>query len=146
MFSLFTTGRDILRENVDFTIEGKTLAWQKNPVYLGVRLDQKLTLTGHIRDLCNKSSRRLNILKKLTHTRWGSDAKLLRAAYLGYVRGLVEYGLPILAHANKTALELLDRVQNQGLRLITGAYRTTPTEDSKGSCYYGREVPTIRAH
>lgn len=69
----------------------------------------------------------LNIFKKLTHTRWGADAKVLRVAYHGYVRGLLEYGLPILAHTNKTALEALDRVKNQGLRPITGAYSTAST-------------------
>ena len=39
----------------------------------------------------------------------------------------MEYGLSLHTVASKTTTSLLDRVQNQALRLICGGLRTTPT-------------------
>ena len=49
--------------------------------------------------------------------------------YIGYVRAVMDYNLPLQTIASKGAALSLDKVQNQALRLICGAIRTctTPT-------------------
>ena len=46
---------------------------------------------------------------------------------MGYVRAVMDYNLPLQTIASKGAVLSLDKVQNQALRLICGAIRTTPT-------------------
>ena len=124
--SIFTNGRNALKHDVVLNICGKRLNWDKTPTYLGVRLDQKLQMHNHIRELRAKTSAQLSLVKKLASTNWGADARTLRALYLSKVRSAIDYSLPIQAFASRTALEDLDRVQNQALRLVCGALRTTP--------------------
>ena len=52
---------------------------------------------------------------------------MLRTLYLGAVRSQIEYSQPVQIYASRTALELLDRVQAQALRFISGSFRTSPT-------------------
>ena len=47
--------------------------------------------------------------------------------YIGYVRSVMDYSLPLQSVASSTTSTQLDRVQNQALRLICGAMRSTPT-------------------
>ena len=53
--------------------------------------------------------------------------QILRQLYIGYVRAIMDYNLPLQTIASKGAVLSLDKVQNQALRLICGAIRTTPT-------------------
>ena len=43
------------------------------------------------------------------------------------MRAVMDYNLPLQTFASKGAILSLDKVQNQALRLICGAIRTTPT-------------------
>ena len=65
-------------------------------------------------------------MRKLTGTSWGANEKTLRTVYEGSVRHQLEYGSTAWASAAKTNLSRLDKVQNQALRIITGAMRSTP--------------------
>ena len=50
----------------------------------------------------------------------------MRQLYIGYIRAKLDYCNPIQNVANKTAIQDLDKIQNQGLRLICGAMKSTP--------------------
>ena len=69
------------------------------------------------------ASRRLSLMKKLAGTKWGADRRILRQVYTGNVRPVMEYGAAVWATAAKTNTERLDRVQNAGLRIITGGLK-----------------------
>ena len=64
-------------------IGGVTLMEDKTPRYLGVVLDRKLTLLGHIQDLARKASSKLNLVKRLASTKWGANANILKTLYTG---------------------------------------------------------------
>ena len=100
---------------------------EEHPTYLGVTLDRQLSLKNHIKNIKNKALRRLQLLKRLAGTTWGSDKDTLRGLYLGYVRSVNEYNRSLLTTCSKSNLESIDRVQNNALRLISGAMRSTPT-------------------
>ena len=100
---------------------------EENPKYLGVRLDPKLSLKAHFDDIAEKVSRRLNLLKRLASSNWGTNKNTLRQLYSGYVRAVFDFSAPLQTTASKSNQSKLDRLQNQGLRFVCGALKTTPT-------------------
>ena len=95
-------------------LNNKELSKQENPVYLGVKLDTSLSMREFLKDLKKSAEQRLNLIKRLAGTNWGADKKTLRQLYLGYVRAKLDYCSPIQTVGNKTALQEIDKIQNQG--------------------------------
>ena len=106
---------------------GEFLCKDTSPVYLGVKLDRQLNMKDHITSLRDRAHKRLNLLKKLACTKWGANKDTLRQLYLGYVRSVMDYSLPLQNITSASTASHLDRVQNQALRLICGAMKSTPT-------------------
>jgi ribonuclease HI len=99
---------------------------ESNPTYLGVTFDKRLTWNKHIENIEGKARRRLGLLRKLAGTNWGANERTLKKTYNGVIRPHLEFGSTAWSSAANTHLQTLDRVQNQALRLITGAMKTTP--------------------
>ena len=72
-------------------------------------------------------SKSLNILK-VSRTEWGADQTTLLKLYRSLVRSKLDYGCLVYGSASKTALDKLDPVHNQGLRLSLGTFRSSPVE------------------
>jgi len=94
--------------------------------YLGVTFDKRMTWKPHIAQAESKARRKLAILRKLAGTAWGANENILKTVYQGTVRPHLEYGSTAWSNAAKTTLHTLDLVQNQALRIITGAMKSTP--------------------
>ena len=108
-------------------LDGRALKEDKQPTYLGVTFDTKLTWKIHIQKAETKARRKLAILRKLSGTTWGATGKILKNVYQQGIRPHLEYGSTSWGTgASDSALKTLDRVQNQALRIITGAMRSTP--------------------
>ena len=127
VYSIFTISHKIANKTLNLKLEDQQLSKESNPTYLGVKLDSRMTLTAHLETVKKKVSMRLNLMKRLATTTWGANKQTLRQIYLGYVRSVMDYNLPLHNTANKNSVLALDRVQNQALRLICGAIKTTPT-------------------
>ncbi|XP_063417711.1 uncharacterized protein LOC134700284 [Mytilus trossulus] len=65
-------------------------------------------------------------MRKLAGTKWGANEKILKSVYQGNVRPYLEYGSSAWMTAAKSHHQTLDKVQNQTLRIITGAMKSTP--------------------
>ena len=128
VYSIFTLSQKIARKTLELKIDGERLETEDNPVYLGVKLDCRMTLTEHLENTKRKAVKRLNIIKRLATTNWGAKKQMLRQLYMGYVRAVImDYNLPLQTIESKGAVLSLDKVQNQALRLICGVIPTTPT-------------------
>jgi hypothetical protein len=57
---------------------------------------------------------------KLAGTKWGANEKILKSVYQGNVHPHLEYGSSSWVTRAKTHHQILDKVQNQALRIITG--------------------------
>ena len=90
-------------------------------------LDRQLTLNEHIRKLREKSAKRLKIVKRLASTQWGADKNTLRQLYIGYVRSVMEYNLPLQSISSETTQDSLDKIESQAVHFISGGMRTAPT-------------------
>ena len=76
-----------------------------------------------------KVTRWLSLMKKLAGTTWGANSQILKTVYTGSVRPIMEYGMSAWATAAKANTNKLDKVQNTGLCIITGAMKTTPISE-----------------
>ena len=107
-------------------VEGKPLIEDNQPTYLGVTFDGRLTWRPQISKAETKARRKLAIMRKLSGTTWGASADILKKVYQQGVRPHLEYGSTAWGTAATTTLQGLDRIQNQALRIITGALKSTP--------------------
>ena len=69
---------------------------------------------------------RMALMKKLAGTCWGADQRVLKKLYVGRVRPVLEYGMASTCTAAKGNTEKTSRIQNQAMRIMTGAMRSTP--------------------
>ena len=74
----------------------------------------------------------------VSNTDWGGDRTVLLRLYRALVRSKLDYGCFIYGAACKSYISLLDPIQNQGLRLSLGAFRTSPAQSL---CVEANELP-----
>ena len=100
---------------------------KKEQKLLGLILDApRLTWGAHIKYLKTDCLKRIDIMKSLSSNKWGASAKVLRMFYIAYIRSKIDYGCVVYRSAADTHLQKLDVLQNACLRLILGAWKTTP--------------------
>ena len=93
--------------------------------YLGLHFDRQLTWKFHIKQLADKCSRDIQLLRVVAGCRWGASYLTLKKLYLALIRSKLEYASFIYDTAAKSNLLLLDRVQYSAIRVMTGAMRCT---------------------
>jgi len=65
------------------------------PKYLGITLDRSLTFKAHIEGAKLKVCARLNILRQISGTTWGSDPLTMRTTALALCYSSGEYAAPV---------------------------------------------------
>ena len=68
----------------------------------------------------------MNLLKVVSKMDWGEDRSVLMRLYRSFVRSRLEYGCAVLVLL--VSLKKLESIQNQGLRICPGAFRTSPMQ------------------
>ena len=94
--------------------------------FQGIIFDNKLSFKSHIEYLRRKCQKAMNLLKVLCHTDLGADREILLILYKACIKSRLDYGSIVYGSACKSYLHRLGPVQNQGLRLCLGAFRTSP--------------------
>ena len=122
----FTRKRNI--PNIRLHLNNNAINFVRFTRFLGMYFDQRMTWTHHInhlREQCNKS---LSLLKKLSHTKWGSDRSTLLYLHQTLILSKLDYGSHLYASASRSRLAKLDPIHNSGLRLATGAFKSSPVK------------------
>ena len=94
--------------------------------FLGMILDRKLSWLPHIQSLKAEALRSLNILKVVSRVNYGPERKTLLQLYWAICKSKIDYGSQIYSSAGTDALDKLNTVHNEALRLCTGAFRSSP--------------------
>ena len=68
----------------------------------------------------------ISLDRHLSQTTWGADRTTLLHFYLVLVHSKLDYSAHVYCTASPRALRILDPVQNEGLRLATVAFRSSP--------------------
>jgi len=119
-------------------LNGTLIPVEEQVKFLGLMFDSKLTFLPHIKFLKTKCTKALNLLRVVAHTSWGADQQSLLFLYRSLIRSKLDYGCIVYGSTRSSYLRTLDPVQNQALRLCTGAFRTSP---SSSLCVLAGEPP-----
>ena len=107
--------------------------------FLDLIFDTKLTFKNHIKYLKTSCQKALDILRVVRHTDWGADRIILLRLYRSLVRSKLDYGCIVYGSARRLILKQLDPIHHQGLRIVLGAFRTSPAQ----SLYIEAHEPSL---
>lgn len=102
--------------------------FSKNIRILELTLDQKLSWNPHVKKLKSTYMSRMNIIKVLSHISCGSDQNSLIIIYKSLILSIINYGSTLYNSVKKGLLNSLNSIHNLGIRLSTGALRTSPVD------------------
>lgn len=108
--------------------KGAALSQSNELKYLGVTFDNKLNWKKHMDKVTLRVSKRINVLKRLAGSKWGCAWSTLNLTYQKYILPVITYSCESPVTAQPHTLQVLQHAQNQTLRLITGAVKTTPID------------------
>ncbi|GFU10256.1 hypothetical protein TNCV_4588261 [Trichonephila clavipes] len=83
--------------------------------HLGINLE--INWGTHITETSEKGLKRLNLLKRLTATKWGATQEVLTTVYKTYVRPVLDYGCGVVPLSNKPTLEIATALPSKRLNL-----------------------------
>ena len=94
--------------------------------FLGVVFDRRLTYREHFKVLRERCFKSLNVLKCVSRTSYGADRSTLLLLYRSTIRSKLDYACFIYDSASESCKRALDTVHHSSLRVVTGAFRTSP--------------------
>ena len=86
----------------------------------------------------------MQVLHVIAHTNWGADKETLLKLYRTLIRSKIEYGCFIYQPARKSYLKILNPIYHTGLRLVRGAFKTSPVESLYAESY--ETLPKFRCN
>ena len=95
---------------------------------LSVIFDKKLSFIPYIKYLKNKSTHAQQLLQVVARTEWGADHQTLIKLYRTLLCSQLDYGIFVYRSARKSYLKQLDPIRHESLRLVLGAFRTSPID------------------
>jgi hypothetical protein len=112
------------------TSEGEpmTINCSDNVRYLGLFIDHKLTWNRHVKIMATRARGTLKSMKLLGNSVKGLDHGNWRLAYNAICLPVLTYGSPIWFKQQKQLSKTLQAVQDEAVRWMMGAFRTTPAE------------------
>ena len=63
VYSVFTNGTKVLKYDFGLYMAGHRIAYEKAPRYLGVELDTRLTLQGHVQGIAEQATKRFGLIQ-----------------------------------------------------------------------------------
>lgn len=82
----------------------------------------------HLQKFKTECLSRIKILKVLGNNTWGSEKKSLLTIYKSLILSVIDYGDTIYNSAKNNVLNTINPIHNQGIRLETRAFRTSPID------------------
>ncbi len=105
-------------KNFQIKINNEIIKLSDNHKHLGLWLSCNLTWTKHINEIACKARQRLGCLQR---HKYRMDRKSLEQCYISFVRPLLEYGGVLFDCANQEDLDILNNIEKDAMRIITGA-------------------------
>ena len=112
----------------DLYLSGQRISCVEEAKFLGLTFDSKLTWEHHIRSTKIKCMKALDVLKVLSCTKWGADRKHMLHLHKSLVISKLSYGCEVYSSATKSRLDQLNAVHHAGIRISTGAFKSSPIQ------------------
>ena len=117
-----------LHNNPELFLGRHQLSFVDSTRFLGLHFDKTLTWRNHITYLQSRCASPLNLLRTLSGTSWGADRSCLLRLYKALVRSVLDYGCIVYGSAAPSSLRRLNSIHHAGIRISTGAFRTSRIE------------------
>ena len=110
----------------DLYLKNQRISCVEENRFLGLIFDNRLTWMPHLRHIKAAGMKVISLLRVLAHTSWGADRQTLLLLHRSLLLSKLEYGCEVYSSATVARLRILDSVHHAGVRLATGAFRTSP--------------------
>lgn len=91
--------------------------------HLGLNLSSNAKWADHIQDIYARACKRINIMRYLKNK---IDRQSLEKLYIGFIRPILEYGNIIWDNCSKEQSDLIESIQLDAARIVTGLRKGTP--------------------
>ncbi len=118
--SMLFTKKTNPNKNFQIKLNNEIIKLSEHHKHLGLWLTTNLTWKKHIAEVATKGRKRLGCIQK---HKYRLNRKSLELLYLTFVRPVLEYGSVLYDSANQEDLDILDDIEKEALRIITGARR-----------------------
>ena len=108
--------------NINLTIGDIVIQNKKSIKILGVIFDIKNIWANHIKTLRKETLPRINIIKSIAYTSWGTNSKPLLQIYKALIFSKIKYGSFLFHNTKHNYLQMIDTIHNSGLRISIGAF------------------------
>ena len=105
-------------------IENNKLKQVEKQKLLGVFIDENLSWTAHIDNLCSLISSKISLLKQLSSY---VPVEIQKLFYQGYILPLIDYGSNTWGTTSKHNIERISKLQKRAARIILKADYNTPS-------------------
>ncbi|MCG8046530.1 MAG: reverse transcriptase domain-containing protein [Candidatus Thiodiazotropha endolucinida] len=109
---------------LNITIDGHDIENVSQQKLLGLLIDNKLTWSAHIDNICSVVSSKISLLRQLAAY---VSTDVLKKFYQGYILPIIDYGSITWAGTSATNLERILKLQKRAARIILHADFNTPS-------------------
>ena len=114
-FQIMFLGSKIDNSKITFAIENKQITCKKEVKLLRITIDEKLTFTRQVVNICSLANNRLRVLTRIRRFLSTELAKYLSKAY---IMSAFKYCPLIWIFCNKTSHNQINKIHKRNLRLI----------------------------
>jgi len=104
----------------------KEIQAQESLKWLGIYLDSRLTFKEHVAKKTAEATRVFHQIERLSNTERGLSFQAMRQLYIACICSIADYGVPIWWSGQQNLLDRYQKLQNQALRKILGAFKYSP--------------------
>ena len=115
IFQIMFLGSKIDNGKITFAIESKQIKCKREVKLMGITIDEKLTFTRHIANICSLANNRLRALTRIKRFLSTVQAKYLCEAY---IMSALKYCPLIWTFCNKTSNNQINEIHKRTLRLV----------------------------
>ena len=114
-FQIMFLGSKIDNSKITFAIENKQIKCKREVKLLGITIDEKLTFTKHIANICSLANNRLRALTRIRRYLSTEQTKYLSEAY---IMSAFKYCPLIWMFCNKTSNNQINKIHKRTHRLV----------------------------
>ncbi len=130
-----------LERPLNLIFENTNIAFVENHKHLGLTLSDNGKWHSHIDNITAATSKVLCIMKKL---KFRLCRNSLNQIYISYMRPILEYSAVVWDNCTEYEKDLLEKLQNEAARIVTGLTRSVSLDNLKQEV--GWELLSVRRH
>jgi len=104
----------------------KEIKAQESLKWLGIYIDSRLTFKEHVTMKTTEATRVFHQIERLSNTERGLSFQAMRQLYIACICSVADYGVPIWWAGQQNLLDRYQKLQNQALLKILGAFKHSP--------------------